>query len=122
MDALNLLNPAIPFIPEEEAVALTRYTGFASDLIPRLYVTLPSLRGCFRFFRDPRSDDLWSVCVVAPHPFGLQLDPDIKVICLWNVAYGEEIGCWPPQIPDPVAYAIDKIRECYFSCGSGHSP
>jgi hypothetical protein len=114
MDALSLLNPTIKFLPEEEVVALARYTGFASDLFPRLYAVLPSLRGRFRFFRDPGTDDLWSVCEVGPHSFGLQLDPDIEVICLWDVGYHEEVGCWPPQLPDPVDYAINKIHERYL--------
>jgi len=114
MNASALLNDTIAFIAEDEAAALARYTGFASNFFAHLYSALPSLRGSFRFFRDPETNDLWSVCEISPRPFGLQLDPDIEVICLWDASYHEEIGYWPPQLSNPVAYAIDKIRERYI--------
>jgi hypothetical protein len=112
-----LLNRGIAFVPEDECTALSRYTGFAQDMFTRLYEALPALQGRFRFYRDPRTSDLWSVCETEGRSFGLQLDPDIEVICLWNAEdAGEEIGHWPPDITDPVAFAINRVRQFYL-CG-----
>lgn len=107
-----LLNPEIPFVAEDEVVARARYVGFAADLYSRLYVEHPTLRGRIRFFRDPRTDDIWSVCDTGACSFGIQLDPDIKVICLWDTnGWFDEIGTWNA---DPVARAIDEITSPYL--------
>ena len=112
MSALSpLLNQLIQFVPENEAEALLRYKGFAADFYVRLYAEHSTLRGRFRFFRDPSTDDIWSVCETEDYAFGVQLDPDLEVICLWDTGHHEEIGTW---ISDPVAYAIKKIDERYM--------
>lgn len=105
-----LLGDTIAFVEETEAAARARYVGFAADLHDRLYAARPALRGAFRFFRDPGTRDLWSVCDPGGASFGLQLDPDIEVICLWSHAQAEELGAW---WPDPVAKAIERIGETY---------
>jgi hypothetical protein len=104
-----LLNPNIAFASEEESAAIQRYTGFAADFYARLYSEHPSLRGRFRFFRDPSSDDVWSVCETGDYSFGVQLDPDIEVIFLWDGSgWFDEIGTWKS---DPIAYAIEEISK-----------
>ena len=109
-----LLNPSIPFVAEEETEATRRYTRFAANFHARLYSEYPALRGRFRFFRDPSTDDVWSVCEIADCSFGVQLDPDIEVICLWDESdWFDEIGTWKS---DPIAYAIETIRERYIRC------
>lgn len=106
-----LLNPNCAYVEESEATAISRYLGFAFDFFERLYAAHPRLRDRFRFFRDVHTDDLWSVCDATSRHFGIQLDPDIEVICLWDADYQDEIGSWHE---DPVAYAIDEIRERYL--------
>jgi hypothetical protein len=109
----SLLNPKVQYVAEDEAVAMKRYTRFAADFYGRLYAVHPALRGMFRFFRDPSTDDIWSVCETSDCSFGVQLDPDIEVICLWDGSWHDEIGTW---ILDPVDYAIKKIGERYVRC------
>jgi hypothetical protein len=106
-----LLNPSGEFVPEDEVEALRRYNRFAADFYVRLYVEFPKLRGQFRFYRDPASDDFWSVCETEKYAFGVQLYTDIEVICLWDAGYHDEIGTW---ISDSVAYAIKEIDERYL--------
>lgn len=107
-----LLNPDIQFVVEEEADALRRYTRFAATFHARLYSEYPALRGRFRFFRDLSTDDVWSVCETEDCSFGVQLDPDIEVICLWDGSgWFDEIGTWKS---DPIASAIEKISERYI--------
>ncbi|MES2469060.1 MAG: hypothetical protein V4675_17270 [Verrucomicrobiota bacterium] len=109
-----LLNPNIQFVAEDEADAMRRYTRFAADFHTRLYSEYSAVRGRFRFFRDPSSDDIWSVCDRGDYSFGVQLDPDIEVICIWDTSgWFDEIGTW---MSDPIAYAIEKIRERYIRC------
>jgi hypothetical protein len=112
--ALTSWHPGIAFVPEDEHSALSRHEAFAHKLFGLLYEALPALRGRFRFYRDPQTSDLWSVFDTPGHSFGLQLDPDIEVICLWNAGAAEEVGHWPPSIPDPVAFAIRRVREFYL--------
>ena len=71
------------------------------------------LSGKFRFFRDRSTDDVWSVCDTADCSFGVQLDPDIEVDCLWDAGWHDEIGTW---VTDPVAYAIKEISDRYIRC------
>jgi len=110
-----LLNPKIDYVPEEESAAKARYRGFGADVFEQIYFAIPSLKGRFTFFRDTATNDLWSVCYMTPRNFGLQLDPDCEVICLWDSECHEEIGYWPPQLTEPVSYAIEKIRERYIT-------
>jgi hypothetical protein len=107
-----LLNPNAEYAPEAERDALVRYRGFASDMYDRLYRAIPELRGRFRFFRAVGSDDIWSIGELEGREFGVQLDPDCEVICLWSADSTEEIGTW---FADPVAHAIDRIRQDYFA-------
>lgn len=106
-----LLNTELQLIAEDETEALRRYTRFAADFYVRLYSKYPAFRGTFRFFRDQSTDDVWSVCETADCSFGVQLDPDIEVICLWDAGWHDEIGTWAS---DPVADAIEEISERYL--------
>jgi len=112
MSALSpLLNSNLMYVPEEECMAISRYVGFAAGFHSQLYSACPSLLGQFRFFRDPDTDDIWSVCQTTLFSFGVQLDPDIQLICIWDAEWHDEIGTW---IADPVAFAIEAIRGRYI--------
>ena len=112
-DLHPLLNPAADYEPEDEAQAMARYHGFGRELYERLYQACPALRGRFRFFRAHGSDDIWSIGEPGGRELGVQLDPDCEVICLWvdGDATAEEIGTW---VVDPVAHAIERIRDDYL--------
>jgi hypothetical protein len=105
-----LLNPAIDFVAESESQAMQRYHGFCSSFFERLYSDLPALKGGFHFFRDAAANDIWAIFDGHDAGFGVQLDPDIEVICLWNKSQSEEIGSW---VDDPIADAIERIRNTY---------
>ncbi len=107
----GLLNPRGDYVEVSEAQALARYAGFGARLFEMLYARNPHLRGHFRFFRDLQSDDLWSVCDWNGKSFGLQLDPDIEVICLWDEMGSEELGSW---LDDPVGAALERIDQDYL--------
>lgn len=106
----DLLNPAGSYIPESEQQAMARYSGFAATFFTALYLHFPSLAGEVQFFRDDAQPDIWAICGTGPLAFGVQLDPDIEVICLWTKNTHEEIGAWQA---DPVAHAIERVRTTY---------
>ncbi len=107
-----LLKDASNFIPESEFLALSRYQGFAENFFVDLYVTFPSLKGKFKFFRDVKnnSDDIWSICEINK-PFGVQLDPDIECICIWDTDWHDEIGSW---IDNPAQFTFEIIKKRYL--------
>ena len=102
------LKPGLHFVEESEEDALKRYDGFGADAFPALWRRFPELRTGFEFFRNPETDDLWSLCRNSQMEFGLQLDPDLEVICLWNKQEQIEIGTW---YENPIEYVIDWIRN-----------
>ena len=102
------VQPTIQFLDESEEQAFSRYTGFGLAVFDELWRRFPEFRDHFRYFRDPRSNDIWSHCKFAKREFGLQLDPDIEVICLWNESGSVEIGDWGD---DPILLAIKWIEE-----------
>lgn len=106
-----LLSPRIDLVPEAGADALRRYTGFGRELFDCLFAEMPNLAGKFRFFRDPGTNDIWSICEDGSSAFGVQLDHDIEVICLWNSSGFDEIGTW---FDDPISQAIERIRTEYL--------
>ena len=106
----DLLNPAGSYTPESEQQALARYSGFAATFFTSLYLHFPSLAGEVQFFRDDAQPDLWAICGTGPSAFGVQLDPDIEVICLWTKSTHEEVGAWHA---DPIAHAIEWVRTTY---------
>jgi len=108
-------HPGVTFAVESEAEALNRYHGFGAGLFRILWKRHPELRGRFVFLKDECSDDLWSFCNLDSSPFGIQLDPDIEVICLWNTDVGEEIGDWET---DPVGAALESLEQTYIRQGT----
>lgn len=106
--APRIVQPSIDFDTETESVVLGRYDGFGRAVFDALFESPPQLRGGFQFFRDPRSDDIWSFCSASVRKFGLQLDPDIEVICLWDGSESTEIGTWAD---DPVADAVAWVTK-----------
>ncbi len=104
----RLIQPSIDFCTETEADALERYDGFGRAVFDALFESHPQLRGGFQFFRDPHSKDVWSYYSGNVREFGLQLDPDIEVICLWDGSESTEIGTWAD---DPVADAVEWVTK-----------
>ena len=106
----RLIQPSLDFDAETEAVALARYTGFGRAVFDSLWHVHPHLRDGFQFFRDSsnQSEDIWSFCTTGSREFGLQLDPDIEVICLWDDSGAVEIGTWAD---DPIADAVAWVTE-----------
>lgn len=98
------------YVPEPEAEALARYDGFGRELFGLLRHDLPQV--VFEFARNPaeQRDDVWAICHCGLQAFGIQLDPLIEVIVLFDEERCEEIGTWQD---DPVGYAIARIREQY---------
>ncbi|PQO33437.1 hypothetical protein C5Y96_11375 [Blastopirellula marina] len=108
MNRSELLPASLNFVEESHAEATGRYQGFGQDFFSELYNQLPSLARSFTFYRNTDgTDDLWAICQQGPIQFGVQLDPDIEVICVWDKTTHEEIGTWQPQ---PIPYAIDWIK------------
>ena len=107
----RILHRHLVFEVETEGEALKRYRGFGAALFPRLWRECPHLRARFTFLKETTTDDVWSVCERGPWSFGIQLDPDIEVICLWNTEVSEEIGDWGE---DAVAQALAALRTTYI--------
>lgn len=106
------IQPSIDFYTETESVALGRYDGFGRKVFEILWAAHPHLRGGFHFLRDPQSDDVWSFCTTSNRDFGLQLDPDIEVICLWDGAESIEIGTWAVDaFADAVAWVTERCID-----------
>ena len=106
----SLLNPNVEYEEESESDAFFRYSGFGKELFNSIYKKYPKLKGVFKFFRDPGTQDIWAICETSEFSFGVELDPDIEVICLWNGSDFEEIGTWQEN---PEEYAIERIKICY---------
>lgn len=106
-----LLNPNGRYGEESLDSALDRYQGFGAELLPRLLDSEPHLAPYLRCFRDAGNRDIWAICDSPWGVFGVQLDPDIEVICLWDADGQEEIGTWAE---DPVGVALARIREEYL--------
>ena len=99
----RLLHPSIPWCEETATVALSRYRGFASNCFTALFERYPNLRTRMTFLRDPENDDIWSFIDNGEYKFGLQLDPDCRVICCWTSDSFDEIGDWDS---DPISSSI----------------
>jgi hypothetical protein len=106
-----LLQAHLNLAPEDEASSLARYKRFGAGFYAQLYSEHPELRGKFRFFRDSDTEDIWSVCETEAYSFGVQLDPDTEVICLWDNGWSDEIGTW---VSDPIKFAIETLRNRYL--------
>ena len=106
----SLLNRSVDFVETGEAETLARYRGFASGFFAELYAAHRVLRGRFRFFREPATEDVWAVC--SDPEFGVQLDPDLEVICIWDAHWHDEIGTW---IDQPMGYAVEIIGQRYLT-------
>ena len=104
----HVVQPTITFNAKSEAAALNRYGGFGLAVFDALWLAHPQLRDGFQFFRDPRSDDIWAFRTAGNREFGLQLDPDIEVICLWCDSGAVEIGTWAD---DPITDAVAWVTE-----------
>lgn len=106
----RLFGTTLETYPESFADSLSRYRGFGSEFFPQLFLKFPKYEQFFCFFRDNQSDDVWAICETTDLEFGVQLDPDIECICIWDSDWHDEIGAW---LPDPVGYAIKTVTARY---------
>lgn len=109
MTRSKLLNSSMNLVEESAAEASQRYTGFGQEFFSELFKILPKIRDSFTFYRNTDgTDDVWAIYHKGSVEFGVQLDPDIEVICVWDDSWHEEIGCW---ISQPVKYTINLITD-----------
>lgn len=111
MPSSKLLNSSLNLVEESEAEMSQRYTGFGSRIFNELFKELPKLSQAFKFYRNTDgTEDVWAIHNSDNIEFGIQLDPNIEVICIWDDSYCEEIGCW---VSDPIGHAINVITQRY---------
>lgn len=92
----KLLNDSWEYISEKLDDVTARYSGFGCKLFEVISTELPSHYRNLKFYRSKtlQTEDVFAICEGIGHDYGIQLDPDCEVICLW---YGEthiEIGDW----------------------------
>ena len=99
------------FIQEAETDVSLRYDGFGNAVFTELFNLQPQLRQSFSYYRNTDGTDaVWAIFSNEKFEYGVQLDPDTEVICVWDDSWHEEIGSW---IPDPVSYTVKLILERY---------
>lgn len=92
-----LLSNRDNFNEESYADVVSSYSGFGADLFNFLSKHNPDLFSRLRFFRSTRlqSEDVFAIYESGNNAFGIMLDPDCEVICLWNgTGIRTEIGAW----------------------------
>ena len=109
----ELLNDGWTYKAESFDECARRYSRFGSELYQRMADALPECFACLRYFQDDdyQTEDSYAVCEIE-HPFGIQLDPDCEVICLWDSQIHIEIGT---RSSDPYAEAFDFIRRHFLT-------
>ena len=87
-----------------------RYHGFGSKIFILMEKELPIYYQNLRLYRSIsyQVDDVFCICEGLGHDFGIQLDPDCEVICLWDEIIHIEIGNWSN---DEYREAIDFIKD-----------
>jgi len=92
----KFLNNYWEYTPETLKEASSRYNGFGCKLFEIMSFELPDHFRHLKFFRaiSPQTDDVFCVCEGIGHDYGIQLDPDCEVICLWDEETHIEIGYW----------------------------
>ena len=105
----TLLNGAWSYVEETLDQCRARYEHFGIGVFDRLEQDLPELFHRLRYYQatDVQTQDAFAFCT-GDHPFGIQLDPNCEVICLWDEATHVEIGTWSP---DPEGDAIRFIQS-----------
>ncbi|MCE2596673.1 hypothetical protein K6Y31_17940 [Motilimonas cestriensis] len=73
-----------------------RYKGFGRDLFNLIANDLPSHFSNLKFYKSKtyQDEDVFAICEGLGHDYGIQLDPDCEVICLWDGNTHIEIGTW----------------------------
>ena len=109
----ELLNDNWVYHRETQDEFSLRYSGFGAELYRRMAVALPDCYRALQLFRsvNHQTEDAFAVCEIA-HPFVVQLDPECKVICLWDSDTHIEIGTWSS---DPCEEAFVFIRNHFIS-------
>jgi len=102
------------FTVETEDSARARYHRFGADFFARLFAERPGFERQFKFYRHEKTDDVYAICDATPEAFGVQLDPDTEVVCVWDQGWFCEIGKWEP---DPVRCAVEIVCSRYGSAG-----
>ena len=112
----ELLNDSWTYSPETYDEFALRYSGWGRELYHQMATILPEFHAALQYFRADcyQTEDSFAVCKIA-HPFGIQLDPDCKVICLWDEEIHIEIGTWSTE---PYEESFEFIRRHFTSQAS----
>lgn len=105
----NLLNDSWEYIQESQDDVVARYDGFGKKLFDVMSAVLPRCYQGLKFYRaiSHQTEDVFAICESVGHDFGIQLDPDCEVICLWDKSTYIEIGCWSE---DEYSESIEFIK------------
>ncbi len=106
----KLLNDVWEYEPESLEDVTARYCGFGCKLFEIISAELPEHYLKLKFYRSKshQIEDVFCVCEGLGQDYGIQLDPDCEVICLWDEATHIEIGYWSE---DEYIESIDFIRS-----------
>ncbi len=99
---------------QEETIdkVLERYSGFGRDLYWLIEERLPHVFCNLRFYQGTtfQSGDSYAVYEDPSNlekSFAIELDPDIRVIVLWNNEIQTEIGSWADKPEEEAIIFID---------------
>jgi hypothetical protein len=87
--------------PESYADFKNRYNSFGKDLFSVLVLHLPDLYSHLTFYQNiNQPEDAVAVYDDSNHSFGIQLDPLIELIILWNEKDSIEVTGYDDQYYD----------------------
>lgn len=95
--------------PESYTDLKKRYDGFGKDLFSILELNLPDLYSHLTFYQNiNQPEDAVAVYDDSKHSFGIQLDPLIELIILWNENDSIEVTGYDEQYYET---AIEFIKN-----------
>ena len=116
---LQLVNPAIdptrvcPHQWSKEPIesALERSTELSREFFEMLWQHYPKLKADLHFLHwTEQPEDIYAVYDVSQNGFGVQIDPHLDLIIIWDEHYTVEYGRWTLK-DDPVGKALAHIHQ-----------
>ncbi|WP_196161761.1 hypothetical protein [Reinekea sp. G2M2-21] len=109
----KLLNDGWEYESESLNEVLSRYDGFGCRLFEFMEAELPKHFQSLKFYRAKsyQTEDAFAICSGLGHDYGIQLDPDCEVICLWDGSAHIEIGYWSEN---EYRESIEFIKTHFF--------
>jgi hypothetical protein len=106
----KLLNDGWEYESESQDEMTARYTGFGCKLFNAISIELPTHYQHLTLYKSKydQTGDVFAISEGLGHDFGIQLDPDCEVICLWDAKIHVEIGYWSN---DEYKEAIEFIKS-----------